>query len=105
MPSQQDIERFTLAFHREAVARLHAHDELREQALRVIDRWEAGGMSASSRSYRDEWRSLLRGSVAQLERVICSESEHAATLRSMSPLGFLLTPEERLRIRREAMAA
>jgi hypothetical protein len=105
MPSQQDIERFTLAFHRQAVARLREHDELREQALRVIDRWEAGGVSASSRVYRDEWRSLLRGDPAQLERAICSTSEHAATLRSMSPLGFVLTTDERLRIRQEAMAA
>ncbi|MDZ4356440.1 MAG: hypothetical protein U1B84_08505 [Variovorax sp.] len=105
MPSQQAIERFTLAFHRQAVVRLREHDELREQALSVIDRWEAGGMSTSSRRYRDEWRSLLRGDPAQLERAICSTSEHAATLRSMSPLGFVLTPAERMHIRQEAMAA
>lgn len=105
MPSQQAIERFTLAFHRQAVARLREHDELREQALRVIDRWEAAGMSESSRSYRAEWRSLLRGDAAQLEQAVCSTSAHAATLRSMSPLGFVMTPDERLRIRQEAMAA
>lgn len=104
MPSQQAIDRFTLAFHEQAIVRLREHDELRSQALRVIDRWEANGLSASSRRYRDEWRSLLSGDTAGLERAVCSSNDHAATLRSMSPLGFVLTPAERLRIRSEAMA-
>lgn len=104
MPSQQAIDRFTLAFHRRAVERLRAQAALRTQALQVLDRWEAQGASVSGRAYRDQWRRLLTGEPEVLEREICAATDRAATLRSMSPLGFVLSPEERLALRREAMA-
>ena len=104
MPSQQQIEQFTLAFHRVAVARLRQQPDLTQQALRVLNRWESSGATSAGQSYRDMWRSLLTGDVDALERAVCRDAEHAATLRSMSPLGFVLPEAERLRIRREAMA-
>jgi hypothetical protein len=104
MPSQQQIERFTLAFHRVAMARLRQDASLKLHALEVLDRWEADGASPSSKAYRDIWRELLQGDQSRLEAVICGDGERAATLRSGSPLGFLLPEAERLQIRREAMA-
>lgn len=104
MPTQQQIERFTLAFHKVAVQRLRDDPDLRRQAVEVLDRWESSGASPASRRYRDTWRQLLAGEVADLEQVVCADSEQAATLRSCSPLGSLVTEPERLRIRREAMA-
>lgn len=105
MPSPQQIERFTLAFHKVAVERLRQQPDLRQQALGVLSRWESSGASSGGQRYRDMWRDLLEGDVDTLSRAICVETERAATLRSMSPLGFLLDEGERLRIRREAMAA
>jgi len=105
MPSQQQIERFTLAFHKVAVERLRQRPTLRLQALEVLSRWEASGASSGGQTYRDMWRDLLAGDVNALSRAVCVDSEMAATLRSMSPLGFVLDEDERLRIRREAMAA
>lgn len=105
MPTQRQIERFTLAFHQRALARLHEHPELLDDALRVIERWEASGASEAARRHRDEWRALLRGGVAAVEAAVCVDDEHAATLRSMSPLGFVLDAGERLELRRQAMAA
>ena len=105
MPTQQQIERFTLAFHQVAMQRLRNDPDLRRLALEVLDRWDAGSPSPSGLRYRQQWRQLLDGDVARLESTVCAQDEHAATLRSVSPLGFLLSEPERLRIRREAMAA
>lgn len=104
MPSQQQIERFTLAFHQVAVERLRQQPELRQQALQVLNRWESGGVTPAAQCYRDTWRRLLNGDMETLARAVCVDAEQAATLRSMSPLGFVLPEAERLRIRREAMA-
>lgn len=105
MPSQQQIERFTLAFHKVAVDRLRQQPVLTQRALDVLGRWESGGVSPAGQRYRDTWRRLLTGDIETLSHAVCNETDQAATLRSMSPLGFLLAEDERLRIRREAMAA
>ena len=105
MPTQQQIDRFTLAFHRLAVQRLQLEPHLQRQALAVLDRWDAAGLSPASSRYRQEWRHLLTGDVARLQAVVCADTDHSATLRGMSPLGFVLDDAERLRVRREAMAA
>lgn len=106
MPSQQQIERFTLAFHKVAVERLRQRPALMQDAMRVLSRWESGGASSSSQRYRDTWRRLLEGGdIDSLASIVCADNEMAATLRSMSPLGFLLAEDERLRVRREAMQA
>lgn len=105
MPTQQQIERFTLAFHQVAMQRLRVDPGLRRQALAVLDRWQAVSPSPSGQRYRDTWRQLLSGDLASLEAAICVDSDQAATLRGVSPLGFLLGESERLRIRSEAMAA
>lgn len=103
MPSPQQIERFTLAFHQVAVDRLRQQPVLKQQALQVLNRWESNGVSPAGQRYRDTWRSLLAGDIKALERAVCTHTDQAATLRSASPLGFLLDEDERLRIRREAM--
>lgn len=105
MPSQQQIERFTLAFHEVAVERLRQQPALRQQALQVLNRWESSGASSGGKRYRDTWRNLLAGDIETLAQAVCVDTEQAATLRSMSPLGFLLAEDERLRIRHEVMAA
>ncbi|MES2533638.1 MAG: hypothetical protein V4636_21510 [Pseudomonadota bacterium] len=104
MPTQQDIDRFTLAFHQRAIECLRQEQDLQLKALEVLDRWETRGMSDGSRIYRNEWRTLLLGDLNRLEQAVCGPTDHAATLRNMSPLGFVLSDDERLRIRRTAMA-
>ncbi|MBN9371724.1 hypothetical protein JNX00_02765 [Hydrogenophaga sp. YM1] len=105
MPTPRQIERFTLAFHREALQRVARSPELIDRALAVLDRWEASGLSNGSTPYREEWRQLLLArDVSRLTQAVCADGDHAATLRGMSPLGFVLPDEERQRLRREAMA-
>lgn len=105
MPTQRQIERFTLAFHQEAVRRLALKPELLDEALDVLDRWEQRGLSSGSAVYRAEWRRLLGArDLAGLAQTVCVDDEHAATLRGMSPLGFVLPEEERQRLRQQVMA-
>jgi hypothetical protein len=104
MPTQRQIEQFTLVFHQEALRRLAANPALLDEALNVLDRWEQNGLSSGSATYREEWRRMLDArDLAGLEQTVCGDDDHAATLRGMSPLGFVLPQDERLRLRKQVM--
>lgn len=105
MPTQRQIERFTLAFHQVAVNRLRAHPEHLSKAVDVLNRWETQGVSGAGQVYRDAWRRVLDGGVDEIEKSVCIDTDSAATMRSMSPLGFVLSENERMQIRHQAMAA
>jgi hypothetical protein len=105
MPSQQWIEQFTLGFHRVALKRLRDQPELISLAENTLTRWEAQGAAKSSQAHRDTWRKLLRSGVAAIEAEVCNESERAALLRSVSPLGFVLSESERSQIRQSVVCA
>jgi hypothetical protein len=95
MPTQQQIDRFTLAFHQQAVARLRADGRLLEQARRTLERWRQQRGQTRSDAYLDRWTELLDRGVDDVERTVCKDDELAATLRNASPLGFVLSPAER----------
>jgi hypothetical protein len=102
MPTQLDIDRFTLAFHRLAVPRLQTEPGLVQRALQTLDRWrEQRGLDTRD-TYGQEWRELLTGDLVRMEQTVCAQGAHAATLRGTSPLGFVLTPQERSAARRAA---
>jgi hypothetical protein len=102
MPTQQQIDRFTLAFHRQAVARLRADDHLLEQARDTLERWQQQRGETRSDAYIGQWRRLLDAGVNEVERTVCKDDEVAATLRNASPLGFILSPAEREAVRRSS---
>ena len=104
MRNQQDIDRFTLAFHERAVARLREKAGLLSQARDTLDRWRAQRGATASDLYFDQWRALLDEGPDAIERSVCVDTEAAATLRSVSPLGFVLSPEERHAMHRLARA-
>lgn len=100
MPTPQQIDRFTLAFHRQAIARLRRDARLLEQARGTLQRWRQQRGYTRSDAYLDQWARLLEGGVDEVERAVCGEDERAATLRNASPLGFILSPDEREEVRR-----
>lgn len=106
MNAQDRINAFTLAAHRLAVTRLQQDPALIAQALAVLQRWrqQAGGPMHCD-PYWDEWERLLQQGAAAVERAACVDTDHAATLRSVSPLGRFLQPAERFRLLREAREA
>lgn len=104
MPSQQQINAFTRAFHRTAIQRLAAEPALVERALQTLQRWHDQRGPSASDPYMQEWKALLGGDLAALQDRVCADNEAAATLRNASPLGFVLTPAERQALRSQGAA-
>ncbi len=103
MPSQQQINAFSQAFHRAAFERLAEQPALVVRALQTIARWQTQRGPSASDPYMHEWQALLQGDLHHLQLRVCAEDDHAATLRNTSPLGFVLTPTERHTLRGESM--
>ena len=103
MPSQQQINAFTLAFHQVAIKRLDEKPALVELALQTLARWQTQRGSSASDPYMREWQALLHADLRQLQTRVCADDDHAATLRNTSPLGFVLTAAERHALRGEIM--
>lgn len=99
MPSQQQINAFTQAFHLTAIQRLAAEPALVERALQTVQRWQDQRGPSASDPYMREWQGLLRGDLGDLKNRVCADGDEAATLRNVSPLGFVLTPAERQALR------
>ena len=104
MPTQQQLDTFTLAFHETAMERLAARPELAQRALQTLDRWREQRGDTASDPYLKQWRNLLAGDLAALRQAVCANGSAAATLRNVSPLGFVLTPAERHGLRLRVMA-
>ena len=106
MDRHQQIDVFSLAAHRLAMARLRERPARVEEALGVLSRWraQAGGPSHCD-PYWDEWERLLRAGVDVLAPAVCGSTDHAATLRSVSPLGRFISATERNGLLRQALAA
>jgi hypothetical protein len=103
MPTPQQLDAFTLAFHRQAIARMYEQPKLIEQAMQTLDRWEDQRGATASDPYLQRWRELLAQGCDVLETQVCQNSAEAATLRNVSPLGFVLTASERHALRQSAM--
>ena len=102
MPTQDQIDTFTRAFHLTAIQRLAQQPELVERALQTVQRWQEQRGPSASDPYMYEWQGLLKGDLAVLQDRVCADSETAATLRNVSPLGFVLSPAERHALRQQS---
>ncbi len=106
MDRHQQIDVFSLAAHRLAVTRLREQPARVDEALGVLNRWRVQAGGASHRDpYWGEWESLLRAGIDILQPAVCGTSDHAATLRSFSPLGRFISATERNGLLRRALAA
>jgi hypothetical protein len=99
---QARIERFSRAAHCLAMKKLREDPQRIDVLQATITRWRAQGALTRSEPYMHEWERLLRLPMDELERLICADNDHATALRSVSPIGSLLTPEEHDRLRFEA---
>ena len=104
MPSQQQIDAFTQAFHRTAIQQLAAEPSLVARALQTVQRWQDQRGPSASDPYMQEWKALLGGDLTALQDRVCTDNDAAATLRNASPLGFVLTPAERQALRSQGAA-
>lgn len=102
MNRQAQIDRFLLEAHRLAVARLRDRPERIEEASAVLRRWRDRAGATRSDAYWGEWEQLLGQGVDAVERATCGTSDHAAVLRSVSPLIPLVSQKERAELLRGA---
>jgi hypothetical protein len=101
MNRQQQIDQFLANAHRLAIDRLRADPSGVERVRAQLRRWRAASGATRSDPYWDEWDDLLAAGVDALERAVCADDQHAAALRSVSPVSVLLTQRERARLLRE----
>ena len=104
MNRQQQIEKFLLAAHRLALARLRSEPARIEPVRAQLARWRAASGATRSDPYWDEWQQLLVADFDEIERVVCADDDHGAVLRSVSPMSTLITQSERAQLLREARA-
>jgi len=83
----------TLAVHAVAARKILNDPSLIEQARTTLERWISRQRPAPEPLM--EWRQILTGTPDQVASVAMSLTEEATRLRSCSPLGFVLTHEER----------
>jgi hypothetical protein len=102
MDRQRRIEVLLQAAHRLAVSRLRAQPGRLGEVRALLHRWRAQSGRTRSDVYWDEWERLLEPPIDDFESVICADDEHATVLRSVSPIGVLISEAERRELLREA---
>lgn len=102
MNRQQQLDAFLLEAHKLALSRLRERPELLGDVAGQLARWRAAAGSTRSDGYWDEWGELLDAGVDAIERSACGADEHAAVLRSVSPMSVLISQRERAQLLRDA---
>lgn len=95
MDRQRRLELFSLEAHRLAITRLRADPARVQGIIGTLHRWRRQNGPSRSDPYFDQWESLLLEGIDAVEASICVDTDAAATLRSCSPMGSLITPAER----------
>ena len=95
MNRQQQIDCFVAQAHQLAMQRLHEQPARVAEVIAQLAHWRKLAGRTRSDAYWDEWESLLAGSMQALANAVCADTEHAAVLRSVSPLSVLVTQAER----------
>ncbi len=88
-------DRRNLHLHRVALAKLQAEPGLAGRCVALLDRWLATPDHAPSRRWLEQWREILTEWEVERMADIVLDPEGRQTLRQCSPLGPLLTPQER----------
>lgn len=101
MNRQQQIDQFLLSAHKLALSRLREHPERLQDVAALLARWRRQEGESRSDSYWDEWGQLLAEGIDAIEREVCSGSDHAAVLRSVSPMSVLISQRERSELLRQ----
>jgi len=102
MNRQQQLDQFSLALHRRALDALRHEPALRDHARQTLARWRRQAGATRSDVLWDEWEQLLAEEFAALESAALVESDHGQLLRSVSPLGGLVSQSERMALLKQA---
>lgn len=95
MDRQKRIEYFSLLARQFVVERLRQAPEKVELLGDTLRRWREQLGPSNSDPYFDEWEELVRKWIDAIKAATCSESDHATVLRSVLPIGCLISQAER----------
>jgi len=95
MDRQRRIELFTLEAHRLVVEKIRSAPEKLKVLQATLQRWRRQSGPGNTDPYFDEWERLLSAGVEAVEAATCHDDDHAAVLRSVSPIVSLVTESER----------
>ncbi|NJS36295.1 MAG: hypothetical protein HC765_07465 [Brachymonas sp.] len=95
MNRQQQIDHFLLCAHELAAERLKQEPARIAQAVQLLAAWRSKVGANRSDGLWDEWQKLLALPVEQLIEAMTARGDHADHLRSVSPMGVLITQVER----------
>ena len=105
MNRQQQIDHFVGQAHQLAMQRLREQPARVAEVVAQLAHWRTLAGRTRSDTYWDEWGNLLCGSVQALENAVCADTDHAAVLRSVSPMSVLITQAERAQLLDQARRA
>ena len=95
MDRQRQIEMLTLEAHRLVVTKLRNDPEKLRVLQETLQRWRRQSGPGRTDPYFAEWDQLLAKGVDAVEAATCHDNDHAAVLRSVSPIVSLITESER----------
>jgi len=98
--SKADLRNWHL--HRVALEKLQRHPELLSAVLGLLDGWLGDDNLRSSRPWLEQWREMLTAWPFERMRATLLDPERGQTLRQCSPLGPVLTAQERWQALAEA---
>lgn len=98
MNRQQQIDHFVSQAHQLAIQRLRDQPERLREVQMQLTHWRKVSGATRSDTYWDEWEQLLHGPMDALAQAVCATTDHAAVLRSVSPMSVLITQAERAQL-------
>ncbi|MGH6626421.1 MAG: hypothetical protein ACRECD_07760 [Burkholderiaceae bacterium] len=105
MDRQQQIEHFLMEAHHVALRRLREQPQRLQDVVAQLSRWRAQAGATRSDPYWDEWSELLHRDLDAIERAVVASTDHAAALRSVSPMSVLISQRERAELLQNARRA
>ncbi len=102
MNRQQQIDYFVAQAHHLALQRLREQPQRVGEVLAQLSQWRKQAGATRSDVYWDEWQGLLTQPIDALECAVCSNTDHASVLRSVSPMSVLITQAERAQLLSQA---
>ena len=98
--SKADLRNWHL--HRVALEKLQRHPELLASVLALLENWLRDENLRHTRTWLGQWREMLTAWPFAKLRARVLDAEGGQVLRQCSPLGPVLTPQERWRALEEA---
>lgn len=95
MNRQQQIDAFLLAAHELAGERLQQEPARISKVSQLLDAWKKRAGANRSDPLWEEWNLLLAKPINQVITEMTARGDHADHLRSVSPMGVLITQAER----------